>query len=74
MSNQLAKLKDKLKKAAINRGNIITIPKGVNRFRCQNSSHGKKEMVYLTFTPNKPGFPPMDEIVCECGTVYKKEK
>lgn len=74
MPNQLARLKEKLKKAAVVGGNVVIIERGVNRFRCQNSFHGKKEMVYLTFTPNKPGFPKMDEITCECGTVYRKEK
>lgn len=69
MSNQLAKLKEKLKKAAVIRGNIIMLAKGVQSFRCQNSFHGPKEMVYLTFAPNGP-----TEIECECGTIYKREE
>lgn len=69
MSTKLSQLKEKLKKAAVVRGNIVMIPKGVKNFRCQNSFHGPKEMVYLTFSPNGP-----KEIECECGTIYKMEE
>jgi hypothetical protein len=69
MSSRLAKLKESLKKAAVNRGKIIIIERGVNRWRCENSFHGKKEMVYLSFPPASG----IDELECECGTIYKKE-
>lgn len=69
MTNKLAQLKEKMKKVAQVSGRIVTIERGVNRFRCQNEAfHGKKELVYLSFTPR------IDEINCECGIIYKQEK
>ena len=66
MANKLAQLKEKLKKAAVVSGNIVIIEKGVLRFRCQNSFHGKREMVYHQFIP-----PRITELECDCGTIYK---
>lgn len=67
MSTKLAQLKEKLKKVAQVKGQIIFIPRGVQSFRCENIAHGKKEMVYHSFTPR------IDEIECDCGIIYRKE-
>ena len=65
MSNRLAELKDKLKRVATLGGTIVTIEKGVSRFRCQNKFHPAREPVYHIFTSR------IKEVQCECGIIYK---
>lgn len=60
--SRLAELASKIKQSAGLKGKIIEIPQ--SHFVCPNKIHGKIKTVH--------NFGREKEIICDCGTIYKR--